>query len=141
MTACKKHSESPVKGYNQCAGCEIETLRAENAKLRTAVAEQGERQEAVGTVRSGKYASGMPWCEVEWHVQPEPPNGTALYTTPQPGPDVRGLVEALEQIVEADWHSSETATDFAISQDKGLLIAKIKRAAKAALLSYRKNKP
>ena len=29
MTACKRHSESPVKGYNQCAGCEIEALRAE----------------------------------------------------------------------------------------------------------------
>lgn len=34
MTACKKHSESPVKGYNQCAGCEIEALRAENGQLR-----------------------------------------------------------------------------------------------------------
>ena len=34
MTACKRHSESPVKGYNQCAGCEIEALRAENAALR-----------------------------------------------------------------------------------------------------------
>lgn len=33
MTACKRHSESPVKGYNQCAGCEIEALRAENGRL------------------------------------------------------------------------------------------------------------
>lgn len=36
--------------------------------------------EPVGTVHSGKYASGMPWCEVEWHT-PQPA-GTKLYTAP-----------------------------------------------------------
>lgn len=36
--------------------------------------------EPVGTVHSGKYASGMPWCEVEWHI-PQPA-GTKLYTAP-----------------------------------------------------------
>ncbi|GEM_PF-5202449 len=35
-------------------------------------------EEPVGTVHSGKYASGMPWCEVEWHI-PQPA-GTKLYT-------------------------------------------------------------
>lgn len=55
----------------------------------------------------------------------------------QQAPDVSGLVEALEQIAGADWQSSETATDFAISQTKGFLIAKIKRAAKAALAAHR----
>lgn len=36
--------------------------------------------EPVGTVHSGKYASGMPWCEVEWHI-PQPA-GTKLYAAP-----------------------------------------------------------
>lgn len=43
------------------------------------------------------------------------------------------LREALEQIENANWSSSETATDFAISQAKGLLIGKMKRIASAAL--------
>jgi len=43
------------------------------------------------------------------------------------------LREALEQIENANWSSSETATDFAISQAKGLLIGKMKRIAAAAL--------
>ena len=43
------------------------------------------------------------------------------------------LRDALEQIENANWSSSETATDFAISQAKGLLIGKMKRIASAAL--------
>ncbi|MPS58851.1 MAG: hypothetical protein E2594_17035 [Pseudomonas sp.] len=43
------------------------------------------------------------------------------------------LRKALEQIENANWSSSETATDFAISQAKGLLIRKMKRIASAAL--------
>jgi hypothetical protein len=43
------------------------------------------------------------------------------------------LKGALEQIENANWSSSETATDFAISQAKGLLIGKMKRIAAAAL--------
>lgn len=43
------------------------------------------------------------------------------------------LREALEQIENANWSSSGTATDFAISQAKGLLIGKMKRIASAAL--------
>lgn len=43
------------------------------------------------------------------------------------------LRDALEQIENANWSSSETATDFAISQAKGLLIGKMKRIAAAAL--------
>lgn len=34
MTACNKHSETPVKGYSQCAGCEIDALRTQVAELR-----------------------------------------------------------------------------------------------------------
>ncbi|QLI49428.1 hypothetical protein vBPaeMUSP18_57 [Pseudomonas phage vB_PaeM_USP_18] len=48
-------------------------------------------------------------------------------------PEQSGLVEALEWIVSADWQSSETATDFAISQAKGFLIQKIKQRARDAL--------
>jgi len=43
------------------------------------------------------------------------------------------LRDALDQIENANWSSSETATDFAISQAKGLLIGKMKRIAAAAL--------
>lgn len=43
------------------------------------------------------------------------------------------LRDALEQIENATWSSSETATDFAISQAKGFLIGKMKRIASAAL--------
>lgn len=38
--------------------------------------------EPVGKVHSGRYASGMPWCEVEWYKQPEA--GTEIYAAPQP---------------------------------------------------------
>jgi len=43
------------------------------------------------------------------------------------------LRDALEQIENATWSSSETATDFAISQAKGFLIGKLKRIASSAL--------
>lgn len=43
------------------------------------------------------------------------------------------LKGALERIVAAEWSSSETATDFAISQTKGFLIWEMKKIARAAL--------
>ena len=43
------------------------------------------------------------------------------------------MAKALKEIDAADWSSSESATDFAISQTKGLLIGKMKRIARAAL--------
>lgn len=70
--------------------------------------------EAVGTVHAGKYASGMPWREVEWHVQPEPEAGTKLYTNPQPAP--AGVVVPRElRLIEAELaritHNAFTSTD------------------------------
>ncbi|QIW89252.1 hypothetical protein 8P_051 [Pseudomonas phage 8P] len=50
-----------------------------------------------------------------------------------PHAEQSALVEALEWIVSADWQSSETATDFAISQTKGFLIQQIKQRARDAL--------
>ncbi|WP_240796961.1 hypothetical protein [Stenotrophomonas maltophilia] len=47
---------------------------------RAALAARQPVGEPVGTVHSGKYASGMPWCEVEWHI-PQPA-GTKLYAAP-----------------------------------------------------------
>ena len=73
---------------------EAEALRAENAALR---AKQGERQEAV------VYAVHAKGAQVDHHcplVSPDmaadylPGCATPLYTSPQPGPDVRGLVSA-----------------------------------------------
>lgn len=32
MSACKKHAESPVIGYNPCPGCEVEGLRAQHGR-------------------------------------------------------------------------------------------------------------
>ncbi len=80
---------------------EAEALRAENAKLRTALAEQGERQEAqqkpVGHVYTMQPCfPGEPMrAHAQLHVAL--PAGTKLYAEPQPGPDVRALVEALEE--------------------------------------------
>ena len=73
---------------------QIEALRAENAALR---AKQGERQEAV------VYAVHAKGAQVDHHcplVSPDmaadylPGCATPLYTSPQPGPDVRTLVSA-----------------------------------------------
>jgi reverse gyrase len=47
--------------------------------------------------------------------------------------EVKALREALEQIEKDDWQSSQTATDFAISQTKGMLISRMKQTARAAL--------
>lgn len=78
---------------------EAEALRAENAALR---AKQGERQEAV------VYAVHAKGAQVDHHcplVSPDmaadylPGCATPLYTSPQPGPDVRSLVEALEEAI------------------------------------------
>jgi hypothetical protein len=49
--------------------------------------------EPVGTVHSGKYASGMPWCEVEWHI-PQPA-GTKLYAAPAQAVDLGQFREAV----------------------------------------------
>lgn len=73
---------------------QIEALRAENAALR---AKQGERQEVV------VYAVHAKGAQVDHHcplVSPDmaadylPGCATPLYTSPQPGPDVRSLVSA-----------------------------------------------
>ena len=90
---------------------EAEALRAENAKLRTALAEQGERQEAV------VYAVHAKGAQVDHHcplVSPDmaadylPGCATPLYTTPpaatseaqantsEAAPGVVGLIKALE---------------------------------------------
>ena len=38
MSACDKHKANPVKGYSQCAGCEVEALQAERDTLRQQLA-------------------------------------------------------------------------------------------------------
>lgn len=77
-----------------------EALRAENAKLRAALAEQGERQEAVAWYTEDHLTdkSATTWnndVAERWRAKGWPVGN--LYTTPQPGPDVRALVEALEE--------------------------------------------
>ncbi|XAI95233.1 hypothetical protein [Leptolyngbya phage Lbo-JY16] len=61
--------------------------------------EQGERQEAIGLIGQSHIVVGrFPiWNTEDGSV---PDAGTMLYTNPQPGPDVRGLVEALEAVHE-----------------------------------------
>lgn len=34
MSVCDKHREHPVKIYDQCVGCEIESLRSEISRLK-----------------------------------------------------------------------------------------------------------
>ncbi len=79
-----------------------EALRAENAKLRTALAEQGERQEAVAwaLANSADEIGGFAPIYYTKEGAISWANGRnifPLYTTPQPGQDVRSLVEALEE--------------------------------------------
>jgi len=79
---------------------EAEALRAENAKLRTALAEQGERQEAVCWVPRAcldKLRNGRNNSPSVLTDGPAEFNDTPLYTTPQPGPDVRALAASLYQ--------------------------------------------
>lgn len=76
---------------------EVEALRAENAKLRTALAEQGERQEVFAY---GSPKQGVPPILAEtWKALPEQQWAypLPLYTTPQPGQDVRALAASLYQ--------------------------------------------
>jgi len=87
---------------------EAEALRAENARLRAVLAEQGERQGAVA------YAIGEPDGSIshlgaiyytkagaDRHIDSYKGALVAsvipLYTTPQPGPDVRALAASLYQ--------------------------------------------
>lgn len=73
----------------------IAALEAENERLRAALAEQGERQEAVARVGmvTGTDFKSLDFFKTDLQ---ELPVGTMLYATPQPGPDVRALVEALD---------------------------------------------
>lgn len=89
---------------------EAEALRAENAKLRTALVEQGERQEAVARVGMvpGTDFKSLDFFKTDLQ---ELPVGTMLYTTPQPIQDVRALVEALE--VSVDYLDSNTLNSIA----------------------------
>lgn len=34
MKACEKHKAEPVRGYSECPGCEVESLRAEITRLK-----------------------------------------------------------------------------------------------------------
>ncbi|MCU9527515.1 hypothetical protein [Pseudomonas mosselii] len=34
MKACDKHKAEPVRGYSECPGCEVESLRAEITRLK-----------------------------------------------------------------------------------------------------------
>lgn len=81
---------------------EAEALRAENAKLRTALAEQGERQEAVAwaLANSADEIGGFAPIYYTKEDAISWANGRnifPLYTTPQPGPDVRSLAASLYQ--------------------------------------------
>lgn len=37
MSTCKKHKQNPAWGYHDCPGCEVEMLREENQRLRSAL--------------------------------------------------------------------------------------------------------
>lgn len=84
-----------MRGYRE----HIEALRAENAKLRTALAEQGERQEAVAwaLANSADEIGGFAPIYYTKEGAISWANGRnifPLYTTPQPSQDVRALVSA-----------------------------------------------
>ena len=72
-----------IRGYRE----KIKALWAENAKLRTALAKQGERQEAFVWMRPDGDESFELTSEGDYLSFP-------LYRAPQPGPDVRALVSA-----------------------------------------------
>lgn len=117
MTAEGLHSKSDIAaelGFRDqridALHAEAEALRAENAKLRTELAEQGERQEAVAwtVAYPPEYKPFMHHLsfgsesEAARYAQQKTPKAmgcvvVALYTTPQPGPDVRALAAALYQ--------------------------------------------
>lgn len=121
-----------IRGYRE----KIDALRAENAKLRTALAEQGERQEAVawivpdfGFLFPTEDAAQRYLRNINDLRKP-----TALYTTPQPGPDVRGLVEALELWL-ADYDKVAANPDF----EPFPHIAEFVDKSRAALATYQQD--
>ena len=76
---------------------EAEALRAENARLRAVLAEQGERQEAACWVPRAcldKLRNGRNNSPTVLTDGPAEFNDTPLYTTPQPSQDVLALVSA-----------------------------------------------
>ena len=79
---------------------EAEALRAENARLRAVLAEQGERQEAACWVPRAcldKLRNGRNNSPTVLTDGPAEFNDTPLYTAPQPSQGVRALVEAAQQ--------------------------------------------
>lgn len=101
-----------------------EALRAENARLRAVLAEQGERQEPFVWMRPDGDEFFELTSEGDYLSFP-------LYRAPQPGPDVRALVEALEKI--------EMRADAFIEDDRDMPIHSVEMVseiAKRALATY-----
>jgi hypothetical protein len=127
MSVCDKHIENP----HECTGCEIELLHDAKQRLEREVARwhtlacnhsrAEDRLRAANQRLEGEYSKLL-----ESHVL----DGETIHRLEG---EVKALREALEQIEQDDWQSSQTATDFAISQTKGLLISRMKQTARAAL--------
>lgn len=92
------------------------------------LAEQGERQEAVAIANRGKCAFWVKWTEAAEGLYGP---GIKLYTTPQPGPDVRALVEAL-YLWLADYDEVAANPDFEPFPHVAERVAK----SRAALATY-----
>lgn len=55
MSACTKHAAEPVRGYSDCPGCEVESLRQQ---LAAAQAEIERLQDALIDIKALIYTSG-----------------------------------------------------------------------------------
>lgn len=104
-------------------------IRAVQEALRRSGAEQGERQEAK-TVCMGCVDQASRIRELEHKMD--------YYTTPQPGPDVRGLVEALDNIGGLTRHLRHGGPDPMDLQDLSDALELATDMAHDALAAYHK---
>lgn len=111
---CREHDIEPSGAYNVSSGKPcwdypkpslLKDCNVTYSNSSRPLADQGERQEAVARVGMvpGTDFKSLDFFKTDLQ---ELPVGTMLYTTPQPGPDVRGLVDDLVFLADYIWRDS-----------------------------------
>lgn len=121
----------------ECAGCGHiginDSLETNSACSRCAwIGPSPAEDKCPGCAADNVMSAACPKCGCIYRLLTD-----AEVTAPPAAQDVAPLLEALEAIAVDDWECQAYATDSDVSAEKGQLISRIKRTARAALAAHR----